>query len=481
MDRHLHTSSLSSAIKGTQKPTYTTGGSTGPNRRAGDKHQTPFSGTTSATSSKTYGRGESLGVPTSLTHVGGKKSGSGGHTDSLSNIKQIFTQASGQIDQGTPLKDDTSKVHGLERKMAIISLNPAIIPLGTISQEIVGNSCCQAHSDTKVAAHGLTQAQYLIMAPGGHQILSCFTCALKFTLHSPVGSMSIEQKLSKSERMKKASLENFLRRIDLFVECLSNSKLSGERKRMESYQRYQNDVTKIVNFFTHVMRVFNELYEKIINERTSRYNSIKEDHEEKLKLLLKHFDGLTELRADCVLNFDNILVCMEEEPFAKIIKKYGSSVDHIQKMFEDQKLEQFPVYEDTVENLRGMNKINESLQSCLNQIHRTFESNLLSSSVSVSLLVEGGNGALNEELKKINDCFYNTSQMRSSASIDMYSRVHHDPSPIRASQAHNSFILEMTSSKSIKLAMPPSTLPKSPKEALKVLDENPEETERLSI
>jgi hypothetical protein len=67
-------------------------------------------------------------------------------------VSYFITPASGPIHQTAYLKDDSLNVHGLERKKAIISLNPSAVPLANISQEIVGTSSCQAHLDTKVVA-----------------------------------------------------------------------------------------------------------------------------------------------------------------------------------------------------------------------------------------------------------------------------------------------------------------------------------------
>ena len=215
--------------------------------------------------------------------------------------------------------------------------------------------------------------------------------------------MMVEQKLTKAERTKKTSLESFLRRLDWFEGSLTNSKVKGEHKQQESQTHYLGDVNKLYHFFTHITNLFSDLYQKINSEKNLRFQSLKEEYDEKIKLLNTHMSNVNDLRKDIETNFDNILICMEEEPFAKIMKKYGSSVDHIQKLFEDQKLDQFPVYEDIVENLRGMDKIHETLQLCLNQIARIFDNSSLSSSVSMSLLGDHGNTALNDEMKRTND------------------------------------------------------------------------------
>lgn len=100
---------------------------------------------------------------------------------------------------------------------------------------------------------------------------------------------------------------------------------------------------------------------------------------------------------------------MEEEPFIRIIKNYTDSVDGTQKLYEDQKLEVYSAFEEVMENPRKIDLINKSIHECLTYITSLFESstqNSISHSVSGSEL--GHSQVLQDELNKINECFYGT-------------------------------------------------------------------------
>lgn len=88
----------------------------------------------------------------------------------------------------------------------------------------------------------------------------CIDCAFSMTIKN--SSLNIEHNLTKSERTKKVSLENFLRRIDLFQGCITRNLETNKRKIDESQMRYENDVAKIETFFEHLSSILNEVYTK---------------------------------------------------------------------------------------------------------------------------------------------------------------------------------------------------------------------------
>lgn len=107
-------------------------------------------------------------------------------------------------------------------------------------------------------------------------------------------------------------------------------------------------------------------------------------------------------------NFDNIVVCMEDLRFEQIIQKYSSCVDDIQRQFDDLKLAYYSAYEEIVEQPKKMERINKSLQECLNHIYRLFDNHTLPVSVNTSLYAShvDGNPLTADEMKKINEIFY---------------------------------------------------------------------------
>lgn len=88
----------------------------------------------------------------------------------------------------------------------------------------------------------------------------CIDCAFKKSLNTP--GLSIEQKLTKEERNKKTTLENFIRRLDLFKGCLSDNVETNKRKLTESQQRHESDVIKVKNFFEQIFSILSDVHTK---------------------------------------------------------------------------------------------------------------------------------------------------------------------------------------------------------------------------
>ena len=117
---------------------------------------------------------------------------------------------------------------------------------------------------------------------------------------------------------------------------------------------------------------------------------------------------LEQLRADIVENFNNIVITMNEEPFAQILTKYGSGIDYIQKMYDEQKLEYCASYEEIVEHPGKVEKINQAIQICLNNIATLYDGAATITSIRSSHRSSNMESSpiLQDELKKINELFY---------------------------------------------------------------------------
>jgi len=129
----------------------------------------------------------------------------------------------------------------------------------------------------------------------------------------------------------------------------------------------------------------------------------------KIRWLENHTLDLDNLHEDIVTNFDNILICMDEDPFSRIMAKYGSSVDYIQKQYEENKVDTTLNYEEIIEHPRRVEAVNNAVQTCMTLIVALFDqtvgvvTNSLGSSLHTSQLDQP---VLSEEMKKINECFY---------------------------------------------------------------------------
>lgn len=153
-------------------------------------------------------------------------------------------------------------VIGGQRKVQIIQYNTLFLPIepkvsssGSYSEPSI---FCSVHSKTKV--YKSDKARYFSVADDHTKVFSCIDCAFSKTIKN--STLNIEHNLTKSERTKKFSLENFLRRIDLFQGCITRNLETNKRKIEESQMRYENDVAKIETFFEHLGRILNEAYTK---------------------------------------------------------------------------------------------------------------------------------------------------------------------------------------------------------------------------
>ncbi len=156
-----------------------------------------------------------------------------------------------------------------------------------------------------------------------------------------------------------------------------------------------------------------------MDERNSKILFIRDDNDSKLRLLLTHIEALEGVRDDITTNFNNIIVCMEQDPFEAIIAKYRDHVEYIQQSFDEQRLGSFLSFEETIENPKKLVQINNSLQDCLSQIKSMWgvsiaqDPSLLSAQSSV-LDVTAGINHVHDEMKKINECFYSNMSTRQS-------------------------------------------------------------------
>jgi uncharacterized coiled-coil DUF342 family protein len=137
-------------------------------------------------------------------------------------------------------------------------------------------------------------------------------------------------------------------------------------------------------------------------------NLVKQEIEQKKSYLTSHTSEIAGLREDIISNYNNIVVCMEDDHFEKIIQKYSENVNGIQKQYEDLKLESYTAYEEVMEHPRKMERINSSLQVCLGHIYKLFENSAVVNSVTTSLYSShvDGNALTADEMRKINECFY---------------------------------------------------------------------------
>lgn len=121
------------------------------------------------------------------------------------------------------------------------------------------------------------------------------------------------------------------------------------------------------------------------------------------------------MRDDITTNFNNIIVCMEQDPFDAIIAKYRDHVEFIQQSFDEQRLDSFVSFEETTENPKKLVQINNSLQDCLAQIKSLWAVALLPNPSLLSAqssVLDGGLNPVHDELRKINECFYSNMSTR---------------------------------------------------------------------
>lgn len=124
--------------------------------------------------------------------------------------------------------------------------------------------------------------------------------------------------------------------------------------------------------------------------------------------MTKHVSELEVLRGDIAENFHSIVVSMEEEVFANILTSYGTNLDHIHRTYDEQKLEMFQAYEEIIEHPAKVDRINISIQACINSISSLYDNNSNVNSIRSSLRSSNLDGSpyLQDELKKINELFY---------------------------------------------------------------------------
>ena len=302
---------------------------------------------------------------------------------------QVLKQYEGQLFKGIS-----------KRKTEIILINPNLKEINDPAKSCIN--------------HVELQANYYNESTNTYY---CADCAVKYTILDK--KIGINSHLNKEEYKKKNRSDAFLQRLQFYQVCLNGHLERNERILRESVQRHNHDLNQISIFFEHISNVFHDAYSKIINEKNDRINKIKEEHQQKKLYLQENIRKIKGFETDILENFENIILGMGLDPFKNIMDEYKQKVDGIQEHSEKNELDDYPLYKEIVESPRKIEELNLSLQSCVMHLFRAFDSALAAVD---STMQEGTEGNLNsgssvlliEEMKKINDCFYNNSLAKSS-------------------------------------------------------------------
>lgn len=288
-----------------------------------------------------------------------------------------------------------------ERVKKIISLNPNINSLPTKSSTVL----CGQHPKSPA----VYENSFL-------NILQCEKCAINSTMSNP--SVNITSDLAKDEFKKKNKSDAFMRRLQFYEVCLNGHLERNERIMNESVQRHAHDVNRINVFFEHISSIFHEVYTKLIGDKTSKIEIIKHEHENKRGQLVKNIESVNRFHIDIANNYENIIFGMKNELFTQIIENYTAEIDKIQEFCEDNQTDNFTSYNEILDNPRKIEDVNNQLQKIIAQLYKMFDKDEedFESSKSddreledtiISQNIE--NSSLNEELSKINECFYSST------------------------------------------------------------------------
>jgi hypothetical protein len=238
----------------------------------------------------------------------------------------------------------------------------------------------------------------------------------------------VDSHLKKEEWKKKNQSDAFIRRLQMSQVLLDGNLELNERILSESLHRHLHDINHINLFFDHISSIFHEVYSRLITEKNVNIEEIKKEHQEKKLMILENKNNLKKFEMDIVDNCHNIVIGMSMKPFNKIMKEYKSKVDEISDITVKEELGKYPNYREIVDNTLKLEQINDSIQICINQLYSAFDDTLAEKLVEQPLEakktnyldVEGGRDSveLQEDMRKINDCFYSHSAIVSQEDED---------------------------------------------------------------
>lgn len=290
------------------------------------------------------------------------------------------------------------------RVKSIINLNPNLTIISKRSSTI----CCEQHRKSPASYQNLQSGTF-----------HCDKCSINITMSDP--SVNITSDLKKEEFKKKNKSDRFMRRLQFYEVCLNGHLERNERILNESIQRHAHDVNRINVFFEHISSIFHEVYTKLIGDKASKIESIKQEHEGKRNQLMENIDSVNKFHIDIANNYENIIFGMESELFYQIIESYTNEIDRIQEFCEENQLDNYSSYNEILDNPRKIEELNNDLQVIIRQMYKMFdkddeaESSQSESDVEfeedtiITGSVEEEKEMVTDELHKINECFYSST------------------------------------------------------------------------
>lgn len=232
----------------------------------------------------------------------------------------------------------------------------------------------------------------------------CLNCAVKETLLNK--SIPTSSYLTKEEFKKKTGSDEFIQRLKYFQVCLNGYSERNERILLENIHRQRQDVSQINLFFEQISVIFTEVYNKLLGEKSARIEDIKKEHQQKKFYLIENINNVKKFEADIIENYDNIVLGMGINPFVNIMKEYREKVDGIQDFSEEKELDKYSNYEEIRANAGKIEAVNKCVQNCIGLIYEAFDEKVIESPEKIVNNDNRNSLVLNNEMNKINQCFY---------------------------------------------------------------------------
>ena len=310
-------------------------------------------------------------------------------------------------------KPQSSLQHIPTREEELIALDQSLTKISTAKESKILS--CLNHQNTRA-----------VYSNRYSDINLCVQCAIKHTMVNR--KVHLKPYLSSDENQKKDESDSFLRRLKFTQNILQGDVERFERANDELERKHLSNTNQINIFFDHISAVFTETYTKVMSEKESFFQEAKRSCEEVHGSLLENIQMVNKLENDITSNYERIVLGMEMGPFKKIMGECIANLEMVQEFTERNQISEVVNYKEIVEKPRKVENINETLQRCLNQIYDLFDPQLGERMSSQGSLMSKNlnQEALNEELQKINECFYNNTFVKSRATDKDDSRKNSD-------------------------------------------------------
>lgn len=286
------------------------------------------------------------------------------------------------------------------RKQELIKADPMFAMLSNTSK--LASPKCKNHMENLASYRNKRKKGELL----------CVDCAFSSILKN--SKIMIDEFMTENETYKRIEAEAFLDELRGSLSQLNEDVSRTTHALDELDRKHRNSLGKVNGFFEQVSIIFNEAYSKLLAEKIANFQSIQKQHDTRKASLVESISFLLTLENDITSNYENIVLGMDIEPFKKIMGEYLSQIESIQKFIKKGKSEEFPIYRELVESPIKLEAVNNSIQACIDQIFELFDPQLAKDSSKGSLVsIPLDSVEMNEEIEKINECFYASTFTRS--------------------------------------------------------------------